>query len=155
MIYSYQNLGRNGRLGNQLWQIASTIGIAIQNNASASFPDWQYRDYFSVPDIYFTNQQGDVDFGLDYLQDLRHFEPQCNSLIREYFKPSKMIDEIIKEKYAGWFNNGDAIAVHVRRGDYVNLPQHHPVCGMDYYTKAFMNRGINPHNRRSLFIFLR
>lgn len=153
MIYSYQNLGRNGRLGNQLWQIASTIGHAVKNNAEASFPDWQYRDYFSVPDVYFTNKQGDVDFGLDYLQDLKHFTPHCDSLIREYFKPSKMVDEIIQDKYGLLNNPYYKTAVHVRRGDYVNLPQHHPVCGVDFYEEGIYKAQGCFKSPKDVFVF--
>ena len=48
-MITYRNLGRNGQLGNQLWQIASTAGIAHREGDQAGFPFWRYRRYFSIP----------------------------------------------------------------------------------------------------------
>jgi hypothetical protein len=62
----------------------------------------------------------------------------------KYFLDSK--DEIIEcfkfkidiadkaSTYIKDFN--DSVSVHVRRGDYVNQPDHHPVQSVDYYYKA-------------------
>ncbi|NCZ71051.1 MAG: hypothetical protein EBY80_12975, partial [Actinobacteria bacterium] len=53
--HSYRNLGRNGRLGNQLFQIAGTIGRAHRagNHENAVFPPWEYARYFSIPNHHF------------------------------------------------------------------------------------------------------
>ena len=76
-MITYRHLGRNGQLGNQLWQIAGTVGIAHKEGDMAGFPFWRYRRYFSVPAEMFSDLdlrlQG-RDLGLDYLQDLRNFE---------------------------------------------------------------------------------
>lgn len=39
-IYTHKELGNNGRLGNQLWQIAATLSTAKNNNTKAKFPHW-------------------------------------------------------------------------------------------------------------------
>ena len=57
-MITYPQLGQNGRLGNQLWQIASTIGIAVDLEEDWSFPDWPYREHFQMPDEWFTNKPG-------------------------------------------------------------------------------------------------
>ena len=38
-MIAYQSIGNNGRIGNQLFQIASTIGIAIENGHDFVFND--------------------------------------------------------------------------------------------------------------------
>src|SRR3984957_1804634 len=42
-------LGQLGRLGNQLFQIAATIGIARRNDCPFIFPPWPYAKYFEFP----------------------------------------------------------------------------------------------------------
>ena len=45
MYFTYLKLGQNGRLGNQLFQVASTIGIAQRNGCFFKFLDsWPVRD---------------------------------------------------------------------------------------------------------------
>jgi HemY protein len=42
-MVTFLDLGKMGRLGNQMFQIASTIGVALQNGKDFSFPDWVCR----------------------------------------------------------------------------------------------------------------
>lgn len=46
-MITYSKLGVKGNLGNQMFQIASTIGIAEKNNHDYFFPVWQYSEYFN------------------------------------------------------------------------------------------------------------
>jgi hypothetical protein len=39
-MITYSNLGKKGDLGNQLFQIASIIGIAENNHQEYCFPIW-------------------------------------------------------------------------------------------------------------------
>ena len=48
-MITFTKLGNLGRLGNQLFQIASTIGIAIRNDQSFVFPVWAYSEYYKNP----------------------------------------------------------------------------------------------------------
>lgn len=43
-MITFSQLGRYGRLGNQMFQIASTIGIAIKNDYDYAFPEWKNYD---------------------------------------------------------------------------------------------------------------
>jgi len=43
-MITFSQLGRYGRLGNQMFQIASTIGIAIKNGYDYAFPEWKNYD---------------------------------------------------------------------------------------------------------------
>lgn len=136
MSVSYRNLGRNGRLGNQLWQLASTIGIANQrykNPYAAQFPNWYYSDYFSVPDSFFgVSGNRAKDLGLDYLQDLKYIKG-IEPLIRLFFSPSKLVDF---ERYRYLMKLEHRTAVHVRHGDSFGKEDIHPMCSVDYYQEA-------------------
>ena len=46
-MITYLNLGNYGRLGNQLWEIASTVGIATKNEHDFIFPNWTYNKFFN------------------------------------------------------------------------------------------------------------
>ena len=49
MIISFSQLGKYGRLGNQLFQVASTMGLAEKHGAQVTFPAWEYEQYFETP----------------------------------------------------------------------------------------------------------
>lgn len=143
-VYTYSYLELNGRLGNQLHQIAATINAAESDgDAIARFrPDWEYRPFFSVPDEYFepfdeTKFQV-LDGGTNYFQDMCHMAP-IEPLLRDIFAPSVMaLEETLMARLAMPLD-GLAIplcAVHVRRGDYLKYPGHFPISTAKYYTEA-------------------
>lgn len=148
------NRGGLGRAGNQMFTIASTIGIATKNGQPYAFPEWINRDnalFGGNPDRmedYFINPLPRLDESLtfqdipyhweyrDYkvptgnwnicshLQDPRYFE-HCMPLIRNYFR---MKDEPEQNDY---------VAIHYRAGDYIDDPDaYHPRCSKEYYERA-------------------
>jgi hypothetical protein len=151
MIVTFASLGRYGRLCNQIYQIASTIGIARRNGFDVGFPEWKnydHRDRFgSGEDIevqdYFVNplprydgpalpdrfvHWGYHDVNLNHstslsghMQSFQYFT-HCFDEVKWYFK---MKDEQALNDY---------VAVHVRLGDYDNA--YHPRLTMDYYGQA-------------------
>jgi Glycosyl transferase family 11 len=136
-VITYRRLGTNGRLGNQLWQIASTIGIAESRGDRAGFPFWRYRPFFSVPDRYFpdlSELQSD-DLGPDFLQDLSNITPIADR-VREYFRPPDALDEDLRRRHAALFALSHRTVVHVRRGDYLRHPDHFRWLRMDYFEEA-------------------
>jgi len=118
------------RLGNQLFQVASTIGIAVKNNQEWGFPHWEHP--FDMPVVTKRFKTINVPWGYHdikvddsasisgYLQSEKYFK-HCEDLIRELFafKTSSAYD---------------FIAVHVRRGDYDD--RYNTLLGSDYYDKA-------------------
>lgn len=134
---TYRNLGNWGALGNQLWQIAGIYGYAMENGLKPRFPKWFYEPYFRVPAEFFVDELPDgVDGGFEYFQDLRYFLGN-EMYIHEFFLPSIFAVEKMKEN--GWddIKNEDSItAIHVRRGNTLNQPLHHPVRSVAYFEEA-------------------
>lgn len=137
---SYQNLGLQGALGNQLWEIAGTYGIAGSCGTAPAFPDdWFYRPFFMVPDEFFVeNFYNCEDLGEDYLQDMSHWSEFASS-VYDLFDSSDVTNELIEQRYGA---DGKDLAgktcIHVRRGNNVT-PQyasHHPVLPLEYYEEA-------------------
>lgn len=151
-MITFLDLGKFGRFGNQLWQIASTIGIATKNYTEFVFPTWKYNSYFInkfpqasidylsgiINKIYkegkttYNNIKIDKKFNYNlvgYFQSYKYFE-HCEDLIRHYFT-FKRCDVI------------NAISIHVRRGDYLDLQQVYPIYGIEYYKKAVEYFGRN------------
>jgi Glycosyl transferase family 11 len=136
-MITYRHLGRNGQLGNQLWQIASTVGIAHREGNAAAFPFWRYRPYFSVPDALFPDRVSahSRDLGLDYLQDLENFGG-IEDEIHTFFAPRPEVWTRLAARFDGVLSLPHKTSLHVRRGDYlghngffVNLP-------VEYYLEA-------------------
>lgn len=144
-MLTYANLGNEGRLGNQLWQIASTLGIGNTLRQPVSFPIWEYQSVFSVPDALFSGPLGDdvVPFATaippqhrPYLQLLSlwsHIERD----IRVYFSPSEYAFEEVTRRYSRYLDPEDHFtSVHVRRTDAVAKQEWFKVPGMDYFGPA-------------------
>lgn len=67
-----------------------------------------------------------------YFQSYKYFEDhQC-----DIFRIIKLRDSqaTVRAKYP--YNYAKTLAVHFRVGDYVNLPNHHPIMTLEYYTQA-------------------
>lgn len=141
MRITYSRLGSYGRLGNQLFQIASTIGIAVKNDADFVFPEWEYSgDFFNkLPTgtvsgnhkeyVEPNYRYADVVLDRTYDWDL------CG-----YFQSWKYfsnVDDGIKYYFSFEHQKRDGVAVHVRRGDYLHLQHIHPVLHLSYYLDAF------------------
>jgi hypothetical protein len=124
-------------LGNQLWQIASTIGIAHDRGEQAVFPDWRYRPYFSVPDEYFSSSAalGGEDLGLDWLQEVGYFAA-IEPLIREIFTFSPLAWDPIERFHRRFLEIPHRTAIHVRRGDYLQLADRFRILSREYYEEA-------------------
>lgn len=150
MTVTYRALGNEGRLGNQLWQIASTLGIAYAMGDDVRLPPWDYMDVFSVPDDFFGEVHDEAVDAIDlalgvpaphrpYLQDLSLWA-ELAERIRVLFTPRpEVVDDV-----GGWCALGPHIgpldattAVHVRRTDAVVKQQYgFKVPDMNYYGPA-------------------
>lgn len=138
-------------LGNSLFQIAAAVGVAEANGDSALIPGWHYYTDFVGPfALYrgepydYTHAEGGFHYTpvayhsrmalLGYFQSEKYFS-HCQHRIRSLFEfrdvvKTKCLETVAKLKA------GPSCAVHVRRGDYLKLPLHHPVLPVDYYEQA-------------------
>lgn len=140
MRYSFQKLESFGAMGNQLWQMAGTIGQAEAQGVMPVFPnDWFYRQFFRFPDSFFdSNFEDCLDMGEEYFQDLSLFVPED---ISGMLNPSPITSDLLNSMYD--IELPEFTAVHVRRGNNVT-PQyasHHPVMPLEYYEQAMDRTG--------------
>ncbi len=143
--YTYGRLEHHGRLGNQLWQIASTIGRASKDAKLPIFkPDWEYRRYFKVPDEFFGGLSAGnfADFSLpvdgytDYMQRFGEFS-DMEDCIRSMFQPSDLSVVELKNRWPYLYQSDKPrIALHVRRGDYTKHLDLFPPPTPKYYSEA-------------------
>jgi hypothetical protein len=143
-VISFLRLGDYGRLGNQLFQIAATLGVASRNRISAVFPDWQFAPWINVetrPRSFFEQHEWKVveasTFSFDstinelrphgnvslegYFQSERYFE-DCKDLVRSAILTNRMraIGARVSSAHDISQDN-NCCAVHVRRGDYLKF----------------------------------
>jgi hypothetical protein len=130
------NPGNNGRLGNQLFTIASTIGLALRHGYTPRFPaDWKYRDSFNIPAEWFGKRlalPGHKEKGYEYDESIEFAlstEPHSTSL-SGYLQSPKYWEgyeaEVRQYLTPKGCNPGsrDAVGIHYRRGDYVGNPNY-------------------------------
>lgn len=140
-IYTFSMLEKLGRLGNQLWQIASTIGLAEAAGGQAIFnPNWEYRRFFNVPDKYFAplnsrQMQASIDRPHEYLQEF-HYWADIYDHILDIFSIAPNLQPQLESRWQDISDGRPTAAIHVRRGDYLKYPDAHPVCTPRYYEGA-------------------
>lgn len=81
---------------------------------------------------------GDV-FLNGHFQSGKYFKEHSNEIKRLFQQPNlayKNIMTIAGEKYGVNINIDNTCSIHVRRGDYLSSPNHHPAQNMNYYMKA-------------------
>lgn len=139
------------RLGNQLFQIATAVAISERDGGHVNFPTWKYADIFEGdfslidrPSVYKEWQEPgfhyvDIPIGTTaingYFQSEKYFKKYENK-IREIFTIKSEIKDSIYEKHKDLLNRNNVVSVHLRRGDYLNYPDHHPVMDLNYFMKA-------------------
>ncbi len=164
MTISYNRLGSNGRLGNQMFQYAGFRGIAnnrrfdwvippensestcnyglfecfkmkhvAEENKGFGFSNWQTIDskIFHFDEELFNNCPDNVNVN-SYFQTEKYFK-NIENQIREDFTFN---DDIVESCSEIMNEVGNAIFVHIRRGDYVATPDHHPTLPIEYYEQA-------------------
>lgn len=155
-MVTFKKIGHYGRLGNQLFQIASTVGIALENNSEYVFPLWEYSKYFAnpVPQVninelnetnyhlakemffsyyYIVTNGKNVDLE-GYFQTEKYFEKHKDK-IKEHFT---LKDRFLKEiKHLDTIKDKLTCSVHIRRGDYLGLPHvYNELTIENYYENA-------------------
>jgi hypothetical protein len=159
-MITYSALGNNGRLGNQLFQYALLLGVQAKLDRNIVLPETigniQLFQCFDIKGCHFFNERDifspcrfeERQFHFDkkvfrtedhtdfkgYFQTEKYFE-HCRDKVRETF----IFKEEIKDRANQWiesYKQHNLVSLHVRRTDYVHLPNHHPLCTLDYYKTA-------------------
>ena len=157
-IVTFSGLGHQGRLGNQLFQIAATIGIAeahgypwdfledismcaagrlfnLCGGLNRSRPFAIYKEGSEVyHKINLTELQNHEVISLSgYFQDYQYFHQSLVSLSMYLDFPYSLINKVrsrVPEL------DSFSVALHVRRGDYENLNALYNLLNEDYYLRA-------------------
>lgn len=161
----FNSLGRKGNLGNQLFQIASTVGLAIKHNKPFSFPEWGYSDYFDyeLPKQdkskklvqiveksyeYHNWEIGNEDYDINgALQSEKYFDIETTKKI---FKFKDVFVQELLTKYDYLFKN-EPIFISVRRGDFVCHPHYYQLPYW-YYILALKNNFDDWEKRDLIFM---
>lgn len=137
-MISFSKLGQYGRLGNQLFQIAATIGVAVEHNDRVQFPRWAYEGQFPIEGCF----SDLVVYGSVYEEQQYHYVPipYAPSLdLRGFFQSERYFAHcapLIRSAFKVDLSATDACFIHVRRGDYLKLAQYHPVQTPEYFAEA-------------------
>lgn len=163
-MITYSNLGKKGNLGNQLFQIASTIGIAEKNHQEYCFPFWEYSEYFefqfnecssvenwtSVREKAFNYYDWEVSNGNYDLNGWLQSENYFSSVnIKKVFQFKSDFENKLLEKYHYLFSK-KTILVTVRRGDFVNNPNYFQL-SYKFYLTALLHQFNNLQEYNIIF----
>ncbi len=175
MLTSLQ-IGKNGRLGNQMFQYAALVGASFirgydwklqdteevdlrkvfkMKNAKVLDPSetsslkFRYEEPFFnySPGIFIVDDNTDL-FG--YFQSPMYFADSFEYLMEDY----QFLDPIRSEanKKMSILHQGKPVcSLHVRRGDYLTKQDYHPPCSVEYYKQA-MQMVRNATNNNVTFL---
>jgi hypothetical protein len=150
---TFKSLGRYGRFGNQLFQVAATIGIAKKHGYDFAFPKWHNYDalerfgtqepidiynYLKNPLPEITDFDGFLDHFVHWGYHETHL-PARNWNLSGHMQSERYWDHCEGEvrhylTFKEPYEQIPAIALHVRLGDYGG--DYHPRQPMSYYRQA-------------------
>ena len=152
-----------GGLGNQLFQIATAWAHAHRNNyrlrislkTQGGRPTYwtsflhKCKDYvgrpsgsgsvsataWKEPRFSYTPIPAEARYLAGYFQSSRYFSEYRKELL-ELFDPSEEVKSYVTAKYGELIKEKEKITVlHIRRGDYVRLPNYHGILTSEYYAR--------------------
>lgn len=155
MAITFSELGKKGRLGNILFQVAATISLALRNNDDYVFPNnWPDNIYFNIPlnkfadKVYYSSKYDEPYFHYSpipyranlniegYEQSYRYFE-DFSTQIKQLLTPNIKVE---KQDYT---------SIHVRRTDYLI----HKGCYNILTRENYYDRAIELSGGKKFLIF--
>ena len=156
-MITFSNIGKLGKLGNQMFQYAALYGAAFTRGYKFAIPKnsdlerafklpsksylkddvkqflYREQDFHFNPNLWMIDDNTEL-YG--YFQSDQYWH-HCEAQIRKEFE----FHDMIQAKANLWLNKNNLedkllINVHVRRTDYLEKPDYHPVLREDYYEKA-------------------
>jgi hypothetical protein len=152
-MITFSRLGKKGNLGNQMFQIASTVGIALNNNQEFYFPKWEFSKYFmgifpeiqineiskSVKEKSFKYEKfiiGNENYDLDgWFQSEKYFDKKYT---KELFLFEEIFVNTLLNNYKFLFNK-KTILISIRRGDFINHPYYFQLSFKFYFLAIIKN----------------
>lgn len=172
---SYSQLGKNGQLGNQMFQYAALYGTAFIRGFDVLIPPdgHRLREVFKLnsakdineqpigiyqePSYEFNSNIWCIPKNVDihgYFQSDLYFS-HCSDRIREEFEFNSSVLEIA-DKYLlseGITFDHPHVSIHVRRGDYLNLSGYHTNIDIQYYRKLVHDINMSANEKLTFAIF--
>lgn len=153
MTITFSKLGEYGRLGNSMFQMAATIGLATKHNDTFMFPNWEFyvEERFNLPDNTFRPDH-QIKYSSTYDEPHFHYKEipyKPNMNLMGYFQSEKyfahckpLIRSCFKEDVE---NMPKVCSIHVRRGDYIepHLNGCYENLDMEYYNHAMKMTDAN------------
>ena len=168
-MITYSQLGKNGRLGNQMFQYAALFSVGLTRGFEIGIPKgtklsevfqipnaiqlkdirvnklYKEKDFLFDPSIFLIPDECDI---LGYFQSGNYFN-LCKEAILKEFKFKKDIEEK-SNLFLTKFSGKDLCSLHIRRGDYKNLSNYHTNLGSEYYQHAIKVVNDNIKNKHFL-----
>lgn len=155
-MITFSKLGRKGNIGNQLFQIASVIGIAKTNNHEFAFPGWKFAAYFEneLPILKEENfipfqekhyhfepvEFDDKNYDLEGWFQSENYFGDC-ATIRDYFKFKEEFVLKFRNQFQSFFEKR-TILISIRRGDFVNHKDYFQL-PINFYLNALLDHFPN------------
>lgn len=144
-MITFSNLGNMGRIGNQIFQLSSSIATALRHNDLYIFPPWKEENHFNLHNCFSNN----IKVNKVYQEPFFHYKEIPYNInknevldLKGYFQSYLYFDDF-KEQILNLLTPNynverepELCAVHVRRSDYIKYQNFHPLMTMDYYHKA-------------------
>ena len=136
-----------GLFGNQMFQIAATIGYAKKHGIGYKLPRWINSDGYDLSHIFKgpfgtadKSETGEYKYYDMYYKEIP--ETHYSLTLHGYFQNEKYFEgaerelrEVFRTNFGISFIH-NICSIHVRRGDYLKYPLIHTNVGMEYYRKA-------------------
>jgi len=130
-----------GRLGNQLFQIATTVALALRNHDNYVFPAWAAEPHFNLSGCF----SGNIPNAQTFKEAAFTYAPipyRPNLNLEGFFQSEKYfldqqdaIRHLLTPKSGIGVQSG-CTSVHVRRGDYTTLTKEYTQLDMSYFGRA-------------------
>ncbi|SEG51647.1 alpha-1,2-fucosyltransferase [Flavobacterium urumqiense] len=150
-MITFSKLEKKGHLGNQLFQIASTIGIAVENDHDFCFPKWSHNWFFKneLPvllnqeftaykeeQFHYKSKKLDAEnYDLEgWFQSEKYFDIE---LTKYYFEFKADFIQQLKNVYKEAFSK-KTILLSIRRGDFVDHKDYFQL-PINYYVLALLH----------------
>jgi SAM-dependent methyltransferase len=166
-MITFSRLGKMGNLGNQLFEIASTIGLAYKHGHGFTFPEWQHAKCFKgpfftvgqLPGVKLLNEEhyhhhdwsigekGNYDLK-GWLQSEKYWQ-DIEPTIRDILNFQDDFATGIRNRFAQAFEK-PTIAISIRRGDYVGNPNYE-LLPATYYIQALLKHFPDYQNYNIIF----